>query len=474
MNKKIYASKLQGSVNIPPSKSVCHRAIICACLSGQECKLNNVAFNDDIIASIEGMRACGYDVQKFSDSIVVNARKKSSNAEDNLNFSNAVCAQKNANADNAVIIADNFVTIDCNESGSTLRFLIPLAMQLVNAPLKFIGRGKLGMRPLNAFFEIFDVQGVKYKNNSLLNAEKKLDLEICGKIKSGKFAISGAVSSQFLTGLLFTLPLLEDDSTIEIVDELQSRGYIDLTISALADFGVIVDNHNYKSFSVKGNQKYTAPKEYSIEGDYSAAAFFAVANYLGSNVDIVGLKENSLQGDRTIFDMLEKLKTCRDKFDEKILTIDENKLTCNAKKLSNDNMLKCSKDELVFDGKDCPDIIPVFCVACALTKGRTKIVNIERLRIKECDRIKAVCEGLNLLGGKLVEGKDYIQIEGVLALQGGVVVKSFNDHRIAMLLAIASLSAESSVIIENVECVKKSYPNFFSDFELLGGNVQDV
>lgn len=411
MDYNISQSQLIGTLQIPPSKSVAHRAIICACLSGGVCHIKNLAFNQDILATISGMQACGFDIEILSDSIITKGRK---------------------------IEKVNNPKIDCNESGSTLRFLVPIVMMVANGIANFVGQGKLSQRPLDAYYKIFDKRKIYYFNKS---KRGKLDLDVDCSLEGGRFDIVGNVSSQYLSGLLMALPLANKDSEINVTSKLESVGYVDLTLKAMKDFGVNIINENYQRFVIKGGQSYTAVDEYYIEGDYSQAAFFAVANHLGSQVQMTGLDKDSLQGDRVIFDMLQKIHDADD------------------------------NQELLFDGKDCPDIIPIFCVACALRNGKTKIVNVERLRIKECDRIKAVCTSLNALGAKLEQGQDYIYVTGCDDFEGGCSVDCFNDHRIAMLLAIAALRCKKPIRLVGCECVKKSYPNFFDDYVGLGGKV---
>ncbi|MEG1608963.1 MAG: hypothetical protein RR348_03770, partial [Clostridia bacterium] len=282
-------------------------------------------------------------------------------------------------------------------------------------------------------------------------------------------------------GLFFALPLCKRDSDIVITSPLQSVGYVDLTLKALNDFGINIEKDGYSKFWISGNQKYIAPSHYSVEGDFSQAAFFAVANYLGSNVEMRGLCDESLQGDKIIFELLKQLdkRNCNCKIEK---TEDENNESCKTNKLKVENNEGCKIEKtevennescktFVVDGKDCPDIIPIFSLACALTKGVTKIVDIGRLRVKECDRIMAICKGLGLLGAHIVEGKDFVEITGVDSLEGGVSVDSFGDHRIAMTMAIAALVCKKPITIVGAECVKKSYPNFFEDYASLGGKI---
>ncbi|ATD54446.1 3-phosphoshikimate 1-carboxyvinyltransferase [Clostridium chauvoei] len=424
-NLRIGNSKLKGEIKVPPSKSMAHRAIICAALGNGVSRINNIDYSDDMIATIKGMKALGAKINKHKDYLEVIGI-----------YSNG-------------IKIDSFRTIDCNESGSTLRFLVPISL-LFNGMSKFVGKGNLGKRPLTTYFEIFREQGIKY-----FGREGELDLLIEGKLKPGEFEVLGNVSSQFITGLLFTLPLLNGDSKIIITTEMESKGYIDLTISCMKDFGVEIINKNYKEFIIKGNQNYKS-RNYKVEGDYSQAAFYLSADALGSEVLVNDLDLNSLQGDKEVVDILERMNV--------IFKSKKNALIGEVK-----NELKST----IIDGSQCPDIIPILAAVASLSKGTTEIINAGRLRIKECDRLKAVASELSKLGADIKEREDGLIIEGKEELQGGVEVWSFKDHRIAMTLAIAATRCKEPIIIKDFECVAKSYPKFFEDFKMLGGDVHE-
>ena len=422
---KIYPSKLKGEVKIPPSKSMAHRAIICAALSDGLCIIENIDYSDDIIATIDAMNSLGAKIVKHKDYIeVIGAYGSDEKAKETR-------------------------IIDCNESGSTLRFLVPISL-LFEGRSKFIGRGNLGKRPLTTYYNIFEKQGIEYSYE-----EGNLNLVIDGELKAGTFEVEGNVSSQFITGLLFTLPLLNEDSKIIITTEMESKGYIDLTLRAMSDFGVKIINNDYREFIIKGNQKYSA-RNYRVEGDYSQAAFFLCADSLGNDVLCKDLDLNSLQGDKEVIDILERMNVVFNANDIGV------KGTTNGELIST-----------VIDGSQCPDIIPVLTSVAALTKGTTEIINAGRLRIKECDRLAAVTSELNKLGAKIIEKEEGLVVTGVEKLQGGIEVWSHKDHRIAMTLAIASTRCEEPIVIKDYECIAKSYPNFFDDFKALGGNVHE-
>ena len=422
---KVYPRKLKGEVKIPPSKSMAHRAVICAALSDGLCKVTNIDYSDDIIATIEAMKSLGAVITKKEDYLEVIGIKSSDNKiNDNI---------------------DSERTIDCNESGSTLRFLVPIAA-LFEGVNRFVGRGNLGKRPLDTYYKIFEEQGIKYSYK-----EGVLDLKTEGKLKAGEFKVKGNISSQFITGLLFTLPLLDGDSKIIITTEMESKGYIDLTLSAIKDFGVEIINNNYEEFIIKGNQTYTS-RDYRVEGDYSQAAFFLCGDAVSNEIVVNDLKLDSLQGDKEVIDILERMGV-------KIENKDAGLIGTNNGKLNS----------TIVDGSQCPDIIPVISLAAALCNGTTEVINAGRLRIKECDRLAAVTSELNKLGAKITEKEDGLIIEGVSKLKGGCTVWSHKDHRIAMTLAIASTVCEEPIIIKDYECVSKSYPEFWNDFKNVGG-----
>ncbi len=401
---KIIPRKLEGEVKIPPSKSMAHRSIICSALAKGISEISNIDYSNDIIATIKAMESLGTKFTKIGDKLIVDGSSTFS-------------------------IEDSF--IDCNESGSTLRFLVPISIVKENK-VNIIGTGFLGKRPITTFYDIFDRQGIKYSYK-----EGVLDLNIEGKLKADTFKVEGNISSQFISGLLFALPLLDGDSIIEITTNLESRSYLDLTLSMLKTFGIDIINEDYKKFIVRGNQEYK-PHNYEVEGDYSQGAFFYCANFIGNNIVIKGLDENSLQGDKQCVDIIKEFLAD----DEKEITIDAN---------------------------NCPDIIPVITVAASFRKGRTNIINAGRLRIKECDRLNAITTEVNKIGGKVIELTDSLIIDGVDSFVGGHV-SSHDDHRIAMSMAIASTRCKEELVIDNRKCVAKSYPSFWEDFKALGGD----
>lgn len=442
VSMKLYPAKLSGKVVLPPSKSMAHRAIICASLADGRSKIKNIDISDDIKSTIEAMKVLGAEIEIAGDDLYIIGLSKENRK---VSMDSSIEIDKNRYIEILSDI-DSINIVDCNESGSTLRFIIPI-FSVLGVPARYIGRGKLGSRPLDTYYDIFKVQGIDYNCSG-----NGLDLTVIGNLKAGEFHIRGDISSQFISGLLFALPLAKRDSKIVITTELESRPYLDLTLSVLKEFGIDIQNNSYKEFIIKGNQKYRNC-DYTVEGDYSQAAFFMCANALGADIKLLGLKEDSLQGDKVALDILERMG------------IESKFKNLELKNVGNDLVAT------TIDASQCPDIIPVIALVASLCKGETIIENAKRLRIKESDRLNSTKEELNKLGADIEVLEDSMRINGVSKLKGGVKVWSHNDHRIAMMLSIASNFCEREIIIEDSECIKKSYPNFYRDLYDLGGNI---
>ena len=418
MKVRITPSKLEGTVVIPPSKSLSHRAIIAAGLSNGKSIISNIMYSNDIIATIGAMRAIGANIIEHDNYLEITGSKVKR-------------------------ISD---VIDANESGSTIRFMIPIAMTIPDK-VTFIGKNNLCKRPLDSFFEIFDKKNIKYERG-----EDYLPLEVEGKLTPGEYEIRGDISSQFITGLLYALPLLDGDSVINITTPMESKGYIDLTIDMLKLFGIEIINDNYEKFIVKGNQEYKA-HDYMVEGDFSQSAFFLVADMLGADIKLKAMNMHSHQGDKKIIADVEDFGGIIDYSDE-LLSV------------KSDNV-----KNTIIDFSQSPDLGPALTVLAQLAEGTTKFINASRLRIKECDRITCMKEELEKLGGSIDEMPDGMIIYGVNRLHGGVV-NSHNDHRVVMALAMATLRMDGDLVIENAEAITKSFPNFFEVFESLGGKIK--
>ncbi|MDD2371118.1 MAG: 3-phosphoshikimate 1-carboxyvinyltransferase [Firmicutes bacterium] len=432
MNDKItiYPNYLGGEVKIPPSKSMAHRYIIGAALSDQEVIVKNIEASKDIEATLEVMYNLGVEFYRVA-------------ADDGT-----LTLIVEGHGSDFKLVNKYF---SCNESGSTLRFLIPLLL-LFNEEVVIDGHGKLGERPLDVYYDIMKEQGIAYSNN-----EGRLPLTLEGKrkiLQPGLFRVRGDISSQFITGLLYALPLLDGDSVIEMTTTLESRPYIDLTIKALADFDIKIEIEDYKVFRIPGNQKYSSGV-YEVEGDYSQLAFFAVAGAIGNKeIRCTGLDRHSLQGDKAILDIMKRMGA----------EIDE---------IAGGFVFKPSKTKgCEIDIKECPDLVPALCVLASLSEGETRIINGERLKIKESNRLESTPKELIKLGADIVIGEDSLTIKGVEGFSGGEV-DSWNDHRVAMSLGVASQRADGPLVLTGSGSVAKSYPRFWSDFVKLGGKISE-
>ena len=379
-----------GTVNVPPSKSDVHRAIICAAMANGVSRISPVALSNDIKATIGCIKALGAD---------------------------AVLENNVLTVDGTNMYKNKTALLDCGESGSTLRFFIPIAA-VGNINATFVGKGKLPQRPIGIFTEALPKAGTVCKT------EGGLPLEIKGQLKSGIFEIPGNVSSQFITGLLLALPILEGDSEIVLTSPLESVGYIAMTIRTMKQFGVNIQATE-KGWHIKGGQSYKTC-DYTTDGDWSQAAFFMVLGAVSGKVTVKGVAKDSTQGDKKCAEILARF---------------------GAKVTQLDNEVTVEKGELkaiTIDASQIPDLVPVLSVCAAFAEGTTKIINAERLRIKECDRLKATAELLNNLGGKVKELSDGLEITGVSSLKGGNV-NGYNDHRIVMSAAVCAARSDEDI-----------------------------
>jgi len=423
---KIEPSPLKGNINIPPSKSMSHRAVICAGLADGVSEIENVVFSEDIAATLEAMAEMG--------TTVLSPQGRVEDSE-----------PRTIKLKGTPNLKMNGDTIHCRESGSTLRFLIPLASKTGDL-VTFTGQGKLGERPLDVYYQIFEEQGIQYQTEGGF-----LPLTLKGSLQPGTYQLKGNISSQFISGLMFLLPLLDGDSKIIVTTELESRGYVDLTMEVQAKFGVEVKNNDYREFTILGNQTYQNTR-YRIEGDYSQAAFWIVAATLGEEIVCLDLNPDSRQGDKAILDIVQKMGASI------------------QHEIDGIRVQPTPTQATVIDAGQCPDLVPILTVLASLSKGTTQIINAGRLRIKESDRLKAMATELNKLGAKVQEMEEGLLIQGVERLHGGTV-DSWNDHRIAMALAVASIRCTQPVTLTGFEAVKKSYPHFWTDFAKLGGKL---
>lgn len=399
-----------GELAAPPSKSAAHRALICAALSAMPCQVSPVAASSDMRATLRVLQAMGVNWTQEADMVI---------------FEGASWQAREP--------------FDCLESGSTLRFLLPVAAAL-GLPAAFTGGGRLPERPLGALMEQMQSHGVGF-------SASRLPFTISGRLQSGRYTLPGNVSSQFISGLLFALPLVEGDSEIVLTSPLQSAGYVDMTLEALVQSGIRVACTE-SGWQIPGGQAYRSG-ERTVEADWSNAAFWLCAGAIGGAVRLTGLRDGSAQGDRAVVDLIGQ-------FGAPIIR-DEHAVCCTHAPLHS----------IRIDAGPIPDLVPILAVTAAFAQGDTEIYNAGRLRIKESDRLSTVVALLRDLGGSVDEYTDRLTIHGG-GLRGGTV-DGANDHRIVMSAAIAGMFCRESVLIRGAQAVHKSYPDFFKDFKKLGG-----
>lgn len=394
MDIKITPQKLSGKVFAVSSKSDAHRKIIASALSDIPTMIEITEYSSDIDATLSAIKSLGGNFEKKENGVLITPCKIGMDA-----------------------------VIDCNESGSTARFLLPVSAAICKSAT-LTGRGRLPSRPFS------DLVREMQKNGTNVTSET-LPITVSGGLKSGTYTLSGSVSSQYITGLLFALPMLKEESRIVLTSPLESSAYVDMTISTLREFGVnIIKEEN--DFIIKP-QKYISKGKAIVEGDWSNTAFWIVADKISGDIELSGINSSSLQGDKKITEIL---------------------------------------DDTVIDASQIPDLVPILTILACARKGKTLIKNAGRLRLKESDRLSAMVDVITSLGGEAHADSDSITIFGSGKLKGGTV-NGYNDHRIVMSAAIASSICESDVIIIGSEAVNKSYPTFFEDFRKTGG-VFDV
>ena len=394
MDITIYPQKLKGTITAIPSKSQAHRVLICAAFSDGPTQIVCPETNQDIEATANCLRALGADICRKDGSYYV--------------------------APVQVIPAN--ATLDCSESGSTLRFMLPIVGALgVNGT--FLLGGRLPDRPLSPLWEEMERMGCR------LSRPTKNTLQCAGRLAAGHYKIAGDISSQFITGLLFALALLPGKSTLKIEGKLESKPYVDMTLQALRQFGVSSDG-----FRMGAQVPFRSPGKIAVEGDWSNAAFFLAARALGNQVSVTGLSDNSPQGDRVVAELLP---------------------TMNSRP--------------IIDTADIPDLVPILAIAAGATSG-AEFKNIGRLRLKESDRVSTVINMLQTLGVSAYATEDTLTVDH--GPYHGCTIDAASDHRIAMSAAIASTVADGPVTILGAQCVAKSYPSFWDEFRRLGGHYE--
>ena len=409
---KINPSTAKGIMTSPPSKSMAHRNLICAALADGTSIIHNIDFSEDIKATISCLESLGVKIQVTSDDD--NATSTSGTTLTVFGTGGNFTAQPHS--------------LFCNESGSTLRFFIPIAM-LSDQEAVFTGSQTLLSRPLSVYEDICAKQGIAFEHAEGNQSYKQLKLH--GKLQPGNFEIPGNISSQFITGLLFVLPLLSSNSTITLTNSIESRAYIDMTIQTQKSFGIKIEWQNENTLFISGNQHYK-PGEQTVEGDFSNAAFFEALNTIGGNVTVQGLNLHSLQGDKVYMTHFEALK----------------------------------KGFAEIDISDCPDLGPILFVVAALHHGG-KFTGTKRLKIKESDRGTVMCEEFAKLGIAARQSENEIEI---FPLQDKstrpVTLLGHNDHRIVMALTVLLTKVGGN--IKGIEAVRKSLPDFFVRIRKLG------
>ena len=393
MTVTIKKSVAKGVIAAPPSKSMAHRALICGALSGGS-KIENIEYSNDILATLDCLSALGAKIEKNDNTVAIGGLNPFASKE---------------------------ATLDCRESGSTLRFMIPLCM-LSGNKITLKGSERLFARNLTIYEEIAKQNGILFEKGSD-------SLTVCGNLKSGDYKIAGNISSQFISGLLFALPLCNGDSTLEITGEYESEPYVDLTLKALSDFGNVIEKCD-RTYKIKGSQKYIS-KNMTVEGDYSNAAFLDGFNLLGGDVTVTGLAPDSLQGDKIYKQMYEGLKN----------------------------------GENQFDLSQCPDLAPVM-FALSAVYGGAHFTGTKRLKIKESDRAFAMAQELHKFGITVDVAENDVTVHGGEIKLPSDTLCGHNDHRIVMALSLLCTLTGGS--ISEAESVAKSYPDYFEKIKSLG------
>lgn len=416
MQKTIYPSVASGSLTAPSSKSMTQRAIAAGFLAKGTTTILHPSYCNDSLAALEMVRSLGAEVV--------------SDAEE-------------------ITILGGFLVksqqLNCGESGLAMRMFAPIAA-LHRKQITFTGKGSLQNRPVGMIGEALTQLGAGFQSNKGL-----LPFQVQGPMQGGKAVIDGSVSSQLLTGLLMSLPLAKTNSEIKVAN-LKSKPYISMTISLLKDFGIEIENHNFEQFNIQGEQNYIA-REYTVEGDWSGAAFLLAAGAINGSLIIKGIQQSSNQSDVAFLNVL------------KIAGVNMT-ITDNAVEIHKSDLRPFS-----FDATECPDLFPPLAALAAYCRGNSRIQGVERLKHKESDRANAIHQEMSKMGIKVTIDSNEMMIEG--GKVSGAFVNSHNDHRIAMMAAVAALNASGPVTISDSACVAKSYPEFFNDLVKLGVKVTD-
>jgi 3-phosphoshikimate 1-carboxyvinyltransferase len=420
MDVTVYPSKLNGNFTAPPSKSSAHRACIAAALAHGSSVIENVDLSSDITVTVKACEAlgCRINIRPFGryNTLIIDGGMKTADGAD----------------------------IFCADSGSTLRFMIPVVCTL-DGKKTFSGSGRLPHRPIDEYLKIFDKQGIRYEKPN----DRNLPLTVEGRFSGGEYVIDGGVSSQYITGLLFALPLLDGDSKITVTGNLESKGYVDMTLGTLRRFGVDIGISG-NSYIIKGKQHYK-PRQIAVESDYSQAAFMIAGAAINGDITINGLDPASLQPDRAMIGIMRRMGADIEQQGNALL------------------VKRSSLNGIEVDVSQCPDLVPPIAAAAAFAQGTTRIAGASRLRVKESDRLHTLAINLKNIGITAEEYPDSLVIYG--GTPRGGEIDSFGDHRIPMAFSIIALGSEA-VKIKGAECVSKSWPSFFEDLKALGGKAE--
>lgn len=424
MIKTVTPSPLCGTLHMMPSKSASHRAVMMAALAKGETVLAPLQLSRDIEATLACAHSLGLTAQT---QLLPHALPGFVSAR--------ITGGQQAAAGGPRVL-------DCGESGSTLRFFLPLALD-GRGPVAFIGHGRLMQRPLGVYEEMFRPLGIRWEQTAD-------SLIVEGRLRSGQYFLRGDVSSQFITGLLLALPQLAGNSVIRITTPVESRAYVELTRRVQRAFGVESFWKDDQTLVVPGGQRPVSPGSAHVESDWSHAAFYLTAGCLAGPITLRGLDMNSVQGDRAIAQILRGMGARID--------CEGDAITAHASRLH-----ACS-----VDASQIPDLVPILAVAMAAAEGESRITGAARLRIKESDRLSAICAALTACGADVSELPDGLIIRGGRPLSGASI-DGCNDHRIVMAMAVASALADGELAISDAEAVAKSAPAFWTEFEALGG-----
>ena len=415
-------SHLEGAVSAPPSKAYVHRMLIASLLSKGTSTISNPLISDDTRATLEAVKAFGAETVLHENCWTIHGQET---------------------------LKTPSHPIDCKESGSTLRFMVPVAA-LAPKTSTLLFKHSFEKRPVAPLLESLKELGV----DSAVQQRNGSAVEVCGGgIRGGKTSIRGDVSSQFISGLLFACPKAEEDTEITVTTPLESKGYVEMTMEVLIEHGIEgAVAPELSRLWIPSNQVYK-PCNHVVPGDFSSAAFLlGAAAVTSSKVTIKNLNCQTAQGDRAIVCILEDMGAA--------VEAGDNSVTVEGRQLA----------AIDVDAKDIPDLVPVCAVLACYAEGTSEIYNAKRLRYKESDRLDSICKELKKMGADVVVKNDGLTIKGSSALRGASI-DPHNDHRIAMACAVAALGAKGKTKIQNVECINKSYPQFFNDLRVLGANV---